>query len=153
MATSTVFTLLDFSDETSTVSMQGVTLTAANFDAQATLFNAVNSALFNLTLGVEHKHQRSIVTIGSSTPPTDPYAQRELKWLMTYSGNTSGKEFQIEIPTPDLTDNLVPGTDLADLSSTDWAAFVTAFEAYAKSPDNGTEAVTVQSARLVGRNL
>jgi len=30
---------------------------------------------------------------------------------------------------------------------------VTAFEAFAKSPDNGTEAVSVIGARLVGRNI
>jgi hypothetical protein len=61
--------------------------------------------------------------------------------------------FTIEIAAPDVTDNLNGNTDLADLSSTDWAAFVTAFESFARSPENGTETVTVTKARLVGRNI
>jgi len=48
---------------------------------------------------------------------------------------------------------VVPNTDVADITSTDWAAFVTAFEAYAKSPDDVAETVTVIDARVVGRNI
>jgi hypothetical protein len=81
------------------------------------------------------------------------YAQRELKWLITYQGDSSGKLFSIEIACPDITDNIVPATDLADLASTDWAAWVTAFEDFARSPDDLAETVTVVSARLVGRNI
>jgi len=99
------------------------------------------------------KQEQCLIILDTPALPTSPYAQRELKWLVTYSGNTSGKKFTIEIACPDVTDNVVPNTDLADLASTDWAAFVTAFEAYVKSPDNGTEAVTVLSARVVGRNI
>lgn len=153
MATSNGFTLLDHSNEKSNVGMFSTTLTAANFDAEETLFAAVQAAILNLTTGTLNKTQRALVVDGSSTPPTDPYSQRELKWLVTYTGDVSGKSFQIEIPTPDLVDNLVAGSDLADLSSTDWAAFITAFEAFAASPDDDTESVTVVTARLVGRNI
>jgi len=72
---------------------------------------------------------------------------------VSYQGDTSGKMFSIEIAAPNLTDNLNGNSDQADLTSTDWAAFVTAFEAYVRSPDNGTETVTVVGARVVGRNI
>lgn len=62
------------------------------------------------------------------------------------------KKFRQEIPTPD-TDKLVPGTDLADMTDTDIAAYVTAFETIAKSPDDDTEGVNVLDMRLVGRNI
>lgn len=152
MPTRNTFSFLDHSDETSTVSWESVTLTAANFDAQATEFNSLNSALLNLTLGVESQHVRGLVTEGTTTPPSDPYAQRELKWLVTYADATTGKRYQSEIPTPDLTDNLIPGTDQADVTSADWTAFVTAFEAFVTAPDTGN-AVEFVSARLVGRNI
>jgi hypothetical protein len=85
--------------------------------------------------------------------PTSPYAQRELKWLVQYQGDSSGKLFSTEIAAPDITDNVVVNSDVADLSSADWVAFITAFEAYVRSPDNATETVTVIAARLVGRNI
>lgn len=153
MPTQANFTFLDASNEKSTSSMTAVALTALNFDAQEALFASLQSAMLNLTIGVLNKTQRASVTEGSNTPPVDPYAQRELKWLVSYAGVTSGKIFQVEIATPDLTDNIVPGSDEALVTSSDWTAFITAFEAYVKSPDNGTEAVDFLNARLVGRNI
>jgi len=146
-------TFLDASNETSPVSVTSTVLTAANFDAQVSAFTAFRSAVEALSLGTAQKWALAQSTDGSETLPTNPYAQRELKWLVTYTGNTSGKKFQIEIPAPDLTDNRVPGTDIADPTSADWVAFISAFEAFAKSPDNPTEAVTFVGARMVGRNI
>ena len=117
------------------------------------MLDAVADAVANLSIGVLSKETYGILLIDAPGIATNPYAQRELKWLVQYQGNTSGKLFSIEIAAPDVTDNVVVNSDVADLTSTDWAAFKTAFEAYAKSPDNGTEAVTVIGAMLVGRNL
>lgn len=154
MPTRNTFSFIDFSNEPSSFGVTSVDLTAANFDAQATAFASLQSAVDNLSIATLRSHQRSITPdTPNNVLPTDPYAQREIKWLVSYTGDTSGKEFQIEIPAPDLTDNLVPATDFADITSTDWAAFVTAFEAFARSPDDDTETVTVVSARLVGRNI
>jgi len=146
-------TFLDASHESSPVSVTSVALTAANFDAQAAAFTAFRAAVEGLSLGTAQRWSLAQVTDGSNSLPASPYAQRELKWLVTYTGNTSGKNFQIEIPAPDLTDNRVPGTDIADPTSADWVAFISAFEAFAKSPDNPTEAITFVSARMVGRNI
>jgi hypothetical protein len=99
------------------------------------------------------KETYGILLIDAPGVASNPYAQRELKWLVQYQGATSGKLFSVEIAAPDVTDNVVVNSDVANLASTDWAAFVTAFNAYAKSPDNGTEAVAVVGAKLVGRNI
>jgi len=154
MPTRNTYSFLDASQETSSFGVVSTDLTAANFDAQATSFASLQSAVDNLSIATLRTTSRAITPdVPNNVVPTNPYAQRELKWLVSYTGDTSGKEFQIEIPAADLTDNLVAGTDLADLTSTDWAAFITAFEAFARSPDDDTETVTVIGARVVGRNI
>jgi len=149
----TTITFTDYSQEDSTVTYHAPTLTAANFDAQATLAGALSVATNALSIG--HLSRRAISQDPISDPgvATDVYAQRELKWRVSYQGDTSGKTFQVEIPCANLTDNLVAGTDLADVTSTSWVNFIAAFEAYARTPDSPTETVTFLEARLVGRNL
>lgn len=147
------FQFTDYSNEKSTVTVNSLALSAANFDARETLRVALSSALNNLSIGVLSRQAVNDIRDDSPGIPTNPFAQREMKWLVSYVGATSGKVFQMEIPAPSLTDNLQPNSDEADLTSTDWAAFVTAFEAYAIAPDTTSEAVTVLSARLVGRNI
>jgi hypothetical protein len=153
MASRTNFTIRDYSNELSSFGVVSVTGTAANLDAQLAAAAALSSAIENLTIGHLDKYAYQIFLLDSPITPSNVYAQREVKWLVSYTGDTSGKTFQVEIAAPDLTGNIIANTDQADLTSTDWAAFVTAFEAYARSPDNGTETVTVQSARIVGRNI
>jgi len=153
MATNNTFQITDYSNEKSSFGVVSVTANAGNLAAQQTLAANLAAAVDDLTIGELTKQQMALVILDTPAIPTSPYAQRELKWLVQYQGNDSGKLFSTEIAAPDITDNVVPNTDVADLTSDDWAAFVTAFEAYAKSPDNGTEAVTVIGARLVGRNI
>lgn len=153
MSTQNTFQITDYSDEKSSFGFLSVTGNAGNLTAQETAAAAVAAAVANLTIGVVSRELYAIQLIDAPGIATNPYAQREMKWLVTYVGNTSGKQFSIEIAAPDVTDNTVPNSDVADLTSTDWVAFKTAFEAFAKSPDNGTEAVTVVKAHLVGRNL
>lgn len=153
MPTINTIQITDYSNEKSSFGVTSVTANAGNLAAQQTLAAALVGATEDLTIGEVTKQQMSLVILDAPAIPTSPYAQREMKWLVQYQGNTSGKLFSVEIAAPDITDNVAPNTDIADLSSTDWAAWVTAFEAYAKSPDNGTEAVTVIGARIVGRNI
>jgi len=153
MATQNTFQITDYSNEKSSFGVTSVTGNSGNLTAQEGLAAALHDAVANLSIGVVSKQVFAILLIDAPGVATNPYAQREMKWLVTYQGNTSGKLFQLEIAAPDVTDNVVVNSDVANLASTDWAAFKTAFEAYAKSPDNGTEAVTVIKATLVGRNL
>jgi len=147
------FQITDYSNEKSTTVLNTTVLTAGNFAAQQTLAAALAAAIEDLTIGELTKQINSVPVLDTPAIPTNPYAQREMKWLVQYQGDVSGKLFSSEIAAPDITDNVVPNTDTADITSTDWAAFVTAFEAYVKSPDDATETVTVIGAHLVGRNI
>lgn len=153
MPTVNTVQITDFSAEKSSFQVTSPTLTTGNIVAQLGLLDALQAATEDISIGHLSRISAAIQYVDDPGLPTSPFAQREMKWLVTYSGDTSGKLFQVEVAAPDLTDNLNGNSDDADLSSTDWAAFVTAFEAFAKSPDNGTEAVTLVSARVVGRNI
>jgi len=146
-------TVTDASQENSSFGFESAALTAGNIAAQATAAGTLEAATEALTIGNISKNQVAQILLDDPGVPSNPYAQRELKWLVSYQAVTSGKLYSLEIPAPDLTDNLVPGTDVADLTSTDWDAWVTAFVAYAKPADDLTDAVIVLGARLVGRNL
>ena len=147
------FQLLDYSDERTRTEIHVGAITAVSIAGFLTAFGALRTAIEGITLGVVS--QEAWVgdrTLLSNTPPTDPLAQRENKWLERYTGDTSGKLFQIEIGTAELAGgHLLPMSDFADLTETDMAAFVTAFEAIARTPDDDTETVTVQSIQFVGR--
>lgn len=149
-----VMTLIDESLEKTTVAVTSQALSAGNFAAQETAWTALRAAIQALTLGGTVQHSLGQVTPLSYVVPTDAFAQRELKWLVTYTGDTSGKSFQIEIGSADLAGGRkVAGSDKADMTHADWQAFKTAFEAFARSPDDLTETVTVTGATFVGRNL
>lgn len=153
MATQNPIQITDYSNEKSSFSVTSITANAGNLAAQQTAAAALVGAVEDLTIGEVTKQAMNLIILDSPAIPSSPFAQRELKWLVQYIGDSSGKIFSIEIACPSITDNVVPNTDIADLASTDWAAFVTAFEAFARSPDNGTETVTVVGAKVVGRNI
>lgn len=146
-------TITDNSQENSSFGYTSTPLTAGNIVAQTALHIALSDATEDLTIGHLSKQQVAQVLVDDPGVPSNVYAQREMKWLVTYQGVTSGKKFQTEIAAPNLTDNIVPNTDVADITSTDWAAWITAFVGVAKSPDDPAESVIVLSAKLVGRNL
>jgi len=153
MATQNNIQITDYSNEKSSFGVVSVTGNSGNLTAQTAAQAALTDAVANLSIGVVSKATYGIQLIDAPGIPTNPYAQRELKWLVQYQAATSGKVFSVEIAAPDVTDNVVVNSDQADLGSTDWLAFISAFEAFAKSPDNGTEAVVVIGAKLVGRNI
>jgi len=154
MASQNRFTIRDYSDELSSFGVVSVTGNAANLTAQLALQTALSSAVENLSIGHLDKYTYSIEGLNSPSTPTNVYAQREMKWLVSYKGATSGKLFQIEIACPDLgSGNVVANTDIANTASADWVAFIDAFEDFARSPDNGTELVEFVGARVVGRNI
>lgn len=146
------FTILDYSEEKSPTSFSFGGVTALNIAGFLTQFGALRTAIGNIITGTIQKEKWvGDDTVLSNTPPADTGAQIELKWLVTYEGATTKKKFRYELPTPD-TDKLIPGTDQADLTDTDVAAYITAIEAIAKSPDDDTEAINVLGINLVGRN-
>jgi len=149
-----IFQLLDYSNEKSTTTVYVGPITAGTIAGFLTQFGALRTAIEGITRGVVSKESWvGDDTPLSSTPPTDEEAQREDKWLVRYVGDTSEKVYTLEIATSLRTGQMLPMSDFADLTSTEMAAFVAAFEAIARTPDDDTETVTVQSIQFVGRNL
>lgn len=147
-------TYLDYDGEKSPAKFIGPAPVMAGFDTWVSQMTALKDAVAAITLGTLHKETRtSYVDLVSNETPASELAQRESKWLVTYRGNTSEKLFRLEIPTADLVGHLLPASKEADLTEADMAAFVSAFETFVRSPDNGTEAVTVVRIVNVGRNI
>lgn len=155
MAHKAIYQLLDYSNERSASTIYVGPITAGTIAGFLTQFGALRTAIEGITLGVVSKESWvGDETVLSNTPPASPEAQREKKWLVKYTGDTTDKVYTLEIATAELDGgHLLPMSDLADLTETDMAAFVTAFEAIARTPDDDAETVTVQSIRFVGRNL
>lgn len=134
--------------EKSNVGWWMATFTAGNLVAQTGAAAAIRTAILDLILG----GQSNAINVALETPGsvniTDPNAQRENKWLVRYH-DTAGARYTIEIPTAKLS-LLDTGTEFLDLTGTEAAAFVTAFEAGAVSPADSS-AVTVDSIQFVGR--
>ncbi len=110
-----------------------------------------------ITVGVIAKETvKAVETKISGSLPVLQWARRELKMLVTYIGDTSGKLFSCSLPCPDLTTLQLETGDanfvvLADGGA--MAAWITAWEGLARSPDDETETVTIMSAEIVGRNI
>jgi len=151
MPSRTNFRIMDYSGEASNFRLAGANVSSANYDAQQVLVIALSDAIEDLIIGqLAERAFTSSVAEPNTVAPTNPFAQRELKWLVTYQDATTGDLQQCEIAAPDLS-LLVPGSDLLDLAGTEGAAFVDAFEAFVQSAAGN--AVTVQTVRLVGRNI
>jgi len=151
MAARFTLSIRDYSAEMSTVSLPGVDLTSANFDAQDGLWDTMQSAIDGVIVGViGNRKLLAQDLLISGDLPTSAFAQRELKWLVRYSGNTTGKKYTAEIPTPDATLTLA-GTDNMNVGVGAGATFVTAFEAVVRPA--GEAGVNVENVILVGRNI
>lgn len=142
--------MTDYDAETTVFRVNTTPISAANFDAQLALQVALGNAINGITLGTLQK----IVYGNEITSPgvcNDPLAQRENKWLIRYRDDVTGEPYRLELGTADLT-KLDPNNrgfaQMGDGAEVD--AFVTAFEAYALSPEGN--AVTVTSIQFVGRN-
>jgi hypothetical protein len=150
-------TYLDYSNEKSNFSIAGTEVTAGNIAAQITAQSNLKAAVDALSLGVPAKREYVMVREAlSNTPPNDPDSQREYKWLVRFTDTVAKKIGTVEIPCARRKQGggaslLVPGSDMADLTKTEWTDFKTAFEAYARSIDGYT--VTMLDAQLVGRNI
>lgn len=165
MAQGGSFTIMDYNREDSTTSFNNAAITAASIAGYLTQFGALRTAIEGIILGTVSDERAYVFnTRLSNTAPTDENAQVERAWDVLYEDNqpffdapvnaipNAGyqKVFHMTIGTADLEGRLLPGSDFADLTETSIAAFVTAFEAIARSPYGGT--VNVLQIKAVGRN-
>lgn len=145
-------TYVDYSDEKSSFQFNFGAITAVSLPGFLTQFGAFRTATNAISLGTLVSDQ----WVGDATkygnaPPTNPNAQRERKFLVTYEDTTTLALYRLEIPCADLTGRMIPDTDLVDLTNTQIAAWITAFEALCRSPEGN--AVVVVRMQAVGRNI
>lgn len=145
-------TLLDHGGEQSNVSFQGASIGAANFDAQVALHEALVLAVQDITtMNVTKRMNIASEAILTSSRPADPYAQREIKWLVRYHDNVTGDRLTVTIPGADLS-LLDVNTERMDPANAAYTAFVTAFQDYVKAGEVVDNAVVVDEIIFVGRN-
>lgn len=145
------FSLLDYSNEKSSTGIITGDVTGASLPGLLTQVGTLRGAIEGITLGVVSNERLSVFDTQLTTvPPTDEQAQVERAWYVAYEDSVNHKLFGITIGTADVAGRLLPESDKADLANTEIAAFVTAFEAVARSPYGNT--VNVIRITHVGRN-
>lgn len=158
---------LDYSDERSVSSVHTGNVTAVSLPGLLTNIAAYITAIDAITIGtLTFDSLQAYRTARGVTPPTDVNAQRERLWRVFYVDNLPffddpinaipnagfGKPFHFDVPTAHfgLVGVFPINSDLALLTQAQIAAFVTAFQAMARSPYGGT--VTVTKIQGVGKD-
>lgn len=144
----------DRSDEISNVelSIPDVSAGGADFDAVMADVAALGAAILAVTECVQAREMfNQAVDTKDPATPTDVLAQRESALRIFYGDDVTGEVYHVSIPGPDWdTVDLLPNTDLADLTDEPLAALVSAIESDALSPVGN--AITVLRAVQVGRH-
>lgn len=143
---------LDYSGERSSASWYQAKPSGAAFDVVSweALADDIADAIDAITLGTQGKRTYSTeVLSGSDVLPASPVAQRETGLRVFFQDDVTGDKYSMVLPCPDLALLAAPGTDNVDLTITEMAAFVTAFEAGAIS--KALNSVTVTGAKIIGR--
>lgn len=159
------FSIRDYDGAIGVTSINTGAVTAVSLPGLLTQIGSVRAAIADLTIGVMARERQEVFnTILSQDLPTNEFAQRGSKWMVSYHDNTQFfdapvnaipnagylKPFQIEIAAADLT-LLEDNATFLPLDQTEAAAFVTAFEAVARSPYGGV--VVVDSIEYVPRSV
>lgn len=159
------YSMLDYSREKKSFSIATGEVTAVSLAGLLTQVGELRTAVEGITLGVVSDESLNVFNTSlTNAPPANELAQVEKNWLVTYEdalpffddpvnaipNEGFGRLFTMTIPTADIVGRLMPASDLADLTDTQIAAFITAFETTARSPYGGT--VNVVQMRFVGRN-
>lgn len=143
---------IDYDGDKRQFSVPAVAMTAANFDAQVTEAQALRTAINAVSLCANTDYDiRSHVVETGDVQPTDPYAQAQIEWKVTYSYDSDPEiKRSFRIPGADLglTDVLQPSSNLADLAQTEMAALVAAIEAYVRT-DDGLSTITVDKIEFL----
>lgn len=157
-----VLGMRDHSREIGRSNVNIVDITAGNLAAQQALLTTLGTTVLDVTRGILAEVEIQVVTPGTSILPVLEEAQIEKVWLILYTDTQTyldpgpdtvpnpgfGKVFQAKWPTAIYTDHLLPESDFADLTETDIAAFVAAFEALVVSPYGGE--VEILSMQVAG---
>lgn len=165
MANTATFTIEDYDNEKSSMTINVGLLTVLNFLSKRDAVNLLQQAMEDMIIGEIRKTSINENFTVSVNPVTDRNAQRERKWLITMRDTQQffdvlntlpnpqfGNLFQVELATADL--SLLPAfaTDRVDLTIPAIANFVTRLEGIAHAPAGGGNPEVV-SIRHVGRNI
>ena len=149
-----IFTLRDYSGESTAVRIYNGDVTAISIAGFLTDFGDMRDAVEGITLGEMAQEQWvGDLTTLSADLPVNVFAQRELKWLVRYHDTVTNEKAKLEIGTADPTGVMLPASDFADLTVEPMLTFVTEFNAFARHPESATNAVVIDSIQLVGRNI
>ena len=144
----------DRSDEISSVELTIADVSAggADFDTVMASVATLGAAILAATECVQAREMfNQAVDVKSPTTPTDVLAQRESALRIFYADDVTGEVYHISIPGPDWDSvNLLPNTDLADLTDAPLSTLAAAIESDALSPVGN--AVSVLRAVQVGRH-
>lgn len=143
---------VDYDGDKRQFTVPALAMTAANFDAQVALAQALRAAINDVTLcaNTDYAILSHDVDTGD-VQPTDPYAQAQIEWRVTYHYDSDPEiKRTFRIPGADLglTDVLLPSSNVADLAQTEIAALVTALEDYVRT-DDGVSAITVEQIEFL----
>ena len=144
----------DRSDEISTVEMTVADVSAggADFDDVMADVAAIGAQLLASTECVQAREFfNQAVDVKDPATPTDVLAQRESALRVFYADDVTGEVYHISIPGPDWDAiDLLPNTDLADMTDEPFSLLITALEASGLSPVGN--AITVLRGVQVGRH-
>ncbi len=145
-------TYLDYSGETSTTEWDVTQMTAANLvTVQGDLSDLV-IAIDGISLATIARERRILENLFlANNKPASVDAQREKKWLVRYEDAVTHLIYRSEIPGADLS-LLDTNSDMADLSTAAFVAFIAAFEAVVKAP-NTQNAVNILDVEFVGKRI
>lgn len=148
------FSFIDVAQQPSSFSVYNGVITAVSLPGFLTELGDLRTATDAISLcTLSDEKWVGDETALSNVVPTDHYARREIKLRVNYQGNDTGKLFHVTVPGPDIANLDYSGEDVNIADAGIMAAWVAAFEAIARSPNDDTENVTVVSAKIVGRNL
>lgn len=152
------FGFLDYDRETGSTNIQTGAVTAVSLPGLLTQIGNLRTAIQNIVVGtIKSESLYAFRTTLSNAAPADPQAQRERVWVVHYEDVTAffddpvnsipnegfGKNFTVAIPTADFSGtHLQTNSEDANLADPEISAFVTAFEALARSPYGGSVNVT-----------
>lgn len=148
-------TIRDWEGSLGTVEINTGAVTAVSLPGLLTQIGNLRDAIDDLVIGVLSDERQTVFnTILSQDLPTSEFAQRGNKWIVFYHDNTQFfdapvnaipnagylKPFHVMLPTAD-NSLLASNETVLDISTGVGAAFVTAFEAMARSPYGGVVVV------------
>jgi hypothetical protein len=142
--------MLDRDDDSRQFTLPTTQVTAANHDAQYALAQALVAGVEGISRLVTDRWDFGARRTETGDPrPTAGSAQVNIEWQVTYVEATTLEVRTVRIggANLDISGILLPSSNIADLTATEMAAFVSAFEAYVLGP-NGN-AVTVQQVAFL----